>query len=317
MIAAVALLAALASDGATLSVADRQNIDLSMKIIARIGDKMWPAWSKTPFDIALITANGAVLVNVDKPVPVPSVPPRIEATFPLSDGIPTIVIGEPQFTDAKTPTRWSVTLMHEHFHQWQDSWAEYQTDVKNLDLAPPSDKDGMWMLNYPFPYTRARVDAAYTIMARALADAVTSVGSSAFASRAQAYLTARTAFKKMLDAADYRYFAFQCWQEGVARYTEIATARLASKEHTLDPTFLSDEESRDLADDAAQTYDGVVKRLQTRSLYYDQRIDFYAVGAGEALLLDEIHPGWRQQYLDSRMDLAVFFDPGPIEVQRR
>jgi hypothetical protein len=317
MIAAVALSAALASESATLSLADRRNIDLSMRIIARIGDKLWPAWSKTPFDIAVITANGAVLVNVDKPVPVPSVPPSIEATFPLSDGIPTIVIGEPQSTSANTPIRWSVILMHEHFHQWQDSWAEYQTDVKKLNLAPPNDQDGMWMLNYPFPYTRARVDAAYTMMAHALADALTSIGSSAFASRAHSYLVARAAFKQTLEAADYRYFAFQCWQEGVARYTEIAAARLASKEHAQDPSFLSDQESRDLADDATQTYDGVVKRLQTRSLYYDQRIDFYAVGAGEALLLDEIHPGWRQQYLDAHMDLAIFFGPGPIEVQRR
>jgi hypothetical protein len=315
MIAAVAFIAALASDGPALSLADRRNIDLSMKIIGRIGDKLWPGWSKTPFDIALITPNGPVLVNVDKPVSVPSVPPSIEATFPLSDGIPTIVIGEPQFTNANTPTRWSVVIMHEHFHQWQDSWPEYQTDVKKLNLAPSNDQDALWMLNYPFPYTNARVDAAYRAMAHALAEAVTAAGSSVFTSRVHAYLVARAAFKKTLDAADYRYFAFQCWQEGVARYTEIATARLASKEHALDPTFLSDQESRDLADDATQTYDGVIKRLQTRSLYFDQRVDFYAVGAGEALLLDEIHPGWRQQYLNSHMDLAIFFSENRISIR--
>ncbi len=283
MIAAVALIAALASDGPTLSLADRRNIDLSMKIVARVGDKIWRAWSRTPFDIALITASGPVLVNVDEPVPVPSVPPNIEATFPLSDGVPTILIGEPQFVGV-TPIHWSVTLVHEHFHQWQDSWTQYQDAVAQLNIAPPNDKDGTWMVNYPFPYTRERVDAAYTTIADALVDAVTAVGSNALAKRVHVYLMARAAFKKTLDAADYRYFAFQCWQEGVARYTEIATARLASKEHALDPTFLSDQESRDLADDATQTYNGVVTRLRTRSLQDDKRIDFYAIGAERTYL---------------------------------
>ena len=266
MIAAVALIAALASDGAALSLADRRNIDLSMKIIARVGDRMWRGWSKTPFDIAVVTPKGPVLVNIDKPVAVPSVPPNIEVTFPLSDGIPTIIIGEPQFTTADTPTRWSVILIHEHFHQWQDSWTAYQYAVEQLGLAPSNDTNALWMLNYPFPYARERVDAAYTNMAHTLADAVTAVGSSALAKRVHVYLIAREAFKKTLNAADYRYFAFQCWQEGVARYTEIATARLASKEHALDPNFLSDQESRDLADDATQTYDDVVRRLRTPSL---------------------------------------------------
>jgi hypothetical protein len=35
---------------------------------------------------------------------------------------------------------------------------------------------------------------------------------------------------------------------------------------------------------------------------------FYAVGAGEALLLDEISSDWHQRYLHGPMDLSVYFN---------
>jgi hypothetical protein len=99
--------------------------------------------------------------------------------------------------------------------------------------------------------------------------------------------------------------AFQCWQEGVARYTEIAVARLAEKTHATDPQFLSDDEAAALSQDAGATYARVVKRLDSGSLKDDERDSFYALGAGEAMMLDAVHPGWRLSYLDPRMDLDV------------
>ena len=55
----------------------------------------------------------------------------------------------------------------------------------------------------------------------------------------------------------------------------------------------------------ASTYASVVKRLRNVPLARDKRVDFYAVGAGEALLLDQTAPGWHKTYLDARMDLGV------------
>jgi hypothetical protein len=160
----------------------------------------------------------------------------------------------------------------------------------------------MWMLNYAFPYTNARIDTAYARMASALADALNG-GSAAH------YLNARTAFKKLLKPDDYRYFAFQCWQEGTARYTEIAVARLAARTHASDPSFLTDTQAAALRTQGDATYAEVIKRLRTIPLGRAKRVDFYALGAGEALLLDRVAPGWRKNYLDPRMDLGVLFNP--------
>jgi hypothetical protein len=292
------------------SSADRANIALSTTIVRRIGDGLWPNWSKTPFDIELLTAHGAVPINIKKPVSVPSFPPQLEATFPLSNGISTIVIGQPQFAAAKTPTRWSVTLLHEHFHQWQYSWPGYLPAVRDLGLAQKND-NGMWMLNYPFPYTQPALDRAYATMAHDLADALSNIGTSKFAASANRYFAARSAFKSGLGAKDYRYFAFQCWQEGTARYTEISVARLAAAAHASDPTFLTDAQAAALSGDSAHTYARTFGQLRNARLHDDERVAFYALGAGEALLLDRIAPGWHARYLDPKMDLSLRF-PGSL-----
>jgi hypothetical protein len=158
----------------------------------------------------------------------------------------------------------------------------------------------MWMLNYAFPYKNRRVDERYARMAAALADALNG-GSVA------RYLQARTNFKKALAARDYRYFAFQCWQEGAARYTEIAAARLAARAHQSDPWFLTGKQAAALKTQGDATYAQVLKRLRTIPLARAQRVNFYAIGAGEALLLDRVAPDWRKNYLDPRMDLGALF----------
>ena len=307
MIASATLFGALATAPASPSPEDRRDIALSRAIVRRVGDRIWPNWSKTPFAIDLLTARGPVAIDFPKPLAPPSFPRQLEAAFPLANGVPTIVIGERQFTAAKTATRWSVTLIHEHFHQWQYSWPAYEAAITGLALAPKSEKNAMWMLNYPFPYEEPRIDRLYNRMATSLAAAVTAIGSGHFKTRLVAYLGARGAFRRALKPNDYRYFAFQCWQEGVARYTEITVARSAAEEHKSDSAFLTDTEARALLQDSAATYASVVKQLRSNSLASEQRTDFYALGAGEALLLDQANPEWRRGYLDKRMDLGVYF----------
>jgi hypothetical protein len=299
------LIAAAVSAAATPQ--DMANIALSTQIVQRIGDSLWPGWSKTPFQIDLITADGPVLVNVERPFTPPKFPADLEATLTLQTG-PIIVIGEPRFTQAPTPIRWSVTLLHEHFHEWQYWWPPYNDATHALGLAH-GDQGGMWMLNYPFPYADARVDVAYAHMANALADALEAIRSPRFGDTVTTYLRKRSAFKALLTADDYTYFAFQCWQEGTARYTEIAVAQRAALAHDADPSFLTGAQAAALMQDANRTYTGVVHRLRTVPLQVDKRIDFYAAGAGEALLLDQLVPGWHARYLDPRMDLSAYF-PG-------
>lgn len=300
MIAAI-VLAAVASF-ATPSPSDLANINLSETIAARVGDSVWPQWSKTPFAIDLLTDHGSALIGLTMPSPPPSFPTNLEATFPLYNGIETIVIGEPQFTQAKTPVRWSVTLLHEHFHAWQYSWPRYFPAVTALDVGP-KDPNGMWMLNYPFPYSDARVNAKYAAGASALAQAVRSIGTPAFRAKTALYLSARRSFARALAPRDYNYFAFQCWQEGVARYTEFTIARAAVQAHAADGSFLTDTQAQALQMDAQSTYGGILRELNT-PLREGERVNFYAFGAAEALLLDRLHPNWRANYLGAAFDLG-------------
>jgi beta-lactamase regulating signal transducer with metallopeptidase domain len=290
--------------------ADARNIALSTAILDRVGDGLWPNWTKAPFAIALVTPHGPIEINFTKPGPLPSLPPLppgVEATFPLPNGVPTIFMGEPQFVKAKTPIRWSVTLLHEHFHQWQDSWPGYFPATQHLGLAA-SRTDGMWMLNYPFPYAASAPDAAYATLAGRLVDALAAIGTPRFEGATARYLAARRAFKATLRPKDYKYFAFQCWQEGVARYTEVSIAQLAAREHARDRTFLTDGQGNGLAADSAATYASILQHLRKPdALRTDERVNFYALGAGEALVLDRVAPGWRSRYLDPRMDLSAYF----------
>ncbi|HET7813916.1 MAG TPA: hypothetical protein VFL13_06045, partial [Candidatus Baltobacteraceae bacterium] len=270
------------------------------------GDGVWPGWSKTPFYIDLLTDHGSALIGFTEPSPPPEFPTSLEATFPLYPDKQTIVIGEPQYTQAKTPIRWSVTLLHEHFHEWQDNWPPYYSDTLALGLAPKGD-NGMWMLNYPFPYADAALAKQYHELASALHDAVAAIGTPAFSVDVGRYKTLRAAFRGRLKPNDYKYFAFQCWQEGTARYTEIAVTRAAAAEHSRDKSFLTDAQARALAADGDGTLSRIMDELANASLSDRKRVGFYAFGAGEALLLDALKPGWHARYLDPGMDLSAFF----------
>jgi hypothetical protein len=63
-------------------------------------------------------------------------------------------------------------------------------------------------------------------------------------------------------------------------------ARLGAAAHAKDPAFLSDADAAALQGDSGNRYQRVMKRLQSASLKNDQRVNFYALGAGEALLMD-------------------------------
>ena len=147
-------------------------------------------------------------------------PPYYLATFPAVSGssISTIVVGQAENTSAKTSTPWVVTLLHEHFHQLQNSQPNYFADVNALNLSH-GDQTGMWMLNYAFPYEREDVQQQFEAMSSALATAL----NSRKADRARSvrkYLEARRNFQQLVSADDNKYLAFQLWQEGIARYTE-------------------------------------------------------------------------------------------------
>ena len=141
------------------------------------------------------------------------------ATFPAVGGVSTIVIGQAENTTKKTSTPWVVTVLHEHFHQLQSYQPTYYPEVEALNLSR-GDQTGMWMLNFAFPYTDARVKDQFSTLSKSLAEALQATKKSEFPAKLKAYIQARQVFRQMLSPDDYRYFSFQVWQEGIARYTE-------------------------------------------------------------------------------------------------
>jgi len=225
------------------------------------------------------------------------------ATFPINDsGISTIVVGQAENTWVKTSTPWVVTLLHEHFHQLQDSQPNFYRDVNGLNLAH-GDQTGMWMLNYAFPYERKDVQDQFVLVSKLLADAVKS-SQDERAKKVREYLEARQRLQSMLAPDDYKYFSFQLWKEGIARYTEYQVASLAATKFHPGKEFVALKDYRTFADVAQTTYDGIFRRLLTQKLGESKREVVYSFGAAEGLLLDQINPRWRQQYFVEKFDLG-------------
>lgn len=307
----------------TISEMDRIRIAEAFRLADAIGNRVWPNWDKAPFAVLLVTADHEFLIRHPKPSDdfvlvgedallkskVWQRPRKFQkellATFPAVGGIPTIVIGQAENTEAKTSTRWVITLLHEHFHQLQSSQPKYYVDVDSLGLAR-GDMTGMWMLNYPFPYEKPEVKEQFSVMAQALAQALKARQQPDFADRLGTYLESRKKFRSLLQADDYKYFAFQVWQEGIARYTECQLAELAADSEPS-KAFRELKDYRSYKDTAGELLSRLEKDLASVQLDKAKRTAVYSFGAAEGLLLDRIKPEWRKQYFEEKFTLDNHF----------
>ena len=292
--------------------ADRIRVAEARRLAATLGVRLWPGLNRTPLAILLVTDSTEYLFGHPRPSPdftmigADSVTgleirarsrvyaPTLLATFPAVGGLPTIVVGTAQHT-GKSSSDWVLTLLHEHFHQWQYSLPDYYKKVGLLGLSG-GDSTGMWMLNYPFPYDSAPVQNATREWARTLSAALDAPKER----RLRALKMVRSAWRELagkLTGAELRYLEFQLWQEGVARFIEYEAARLAAK--GAEPAA----EFRTLPD--YQPYDRIVTRherflrreLGTLDIAKDRRVSFYPLGAALAQVLDNSGPEWRRGYV--------------------
>jgi len=311
------ILAASTAFAQQLSHDDEVRLAEGIHLAQKVQDKIWPEWGKSPFGILLITQDGEFLIN--HPLKTSSAPegftksgrsallyadvwvrPRkfplnFQATFPaLGDGIPVIVVGEPRNTESKTSTPWVITLLHEHFHQLQYSRPGYQDAVSKLDLAK-GDTSGMWMLNFPFPYEKKEVIEEFNRLKASLLDALDENDKKKLRGKSKAFAAEDSRFQQLLSPEEARYFSFQLWQEGVARYTQIKAAESA-RDYAPSAQFkaLSDYES--FADYAKHARKDTENELRQADLAKWQRVVVYSYGACEALLLDRINPDWQREY---------------------
>ncbi|MDH3215564.1 MAG: hypothetical protein OEN01_04625 [Candidatus Krumholzibacteria bacterium] len=307
---------------------DRIRIAEARRLARLVGEKLWPGWSRAPFAVLLVTKDQEFLVHHPHPTSsfrhlgydsllqsdVYARDRRYEtsllATFPAVGGIPTIVIGQPKNTEASHSTRWVVTLLHEHFHQWQMSQPDYYSTVDGLGLAN-GDSTGMWMLNYPFPYQEKEVREAFEEFCRRLRDAVVGMRTPKYRDLLRAYSQAKTRLRDTLSSDDYAYLSFQLWQEGIARYTEYVVAQRAGAAYRPTENFETLPDYVSFASDAEQTRDHILNELMRMSLKKSGRMAFYYAGAAEGLLLDRENAGWRDRYFKDRFYVERYFKKMP------
>jgi len=314
-----------AQDKPAIAQTDRTRLAEAFRLADQVGDQVWPGWSKAPFAVLLVTPDYEFLIRHPQPSAdftklgydallksdvfyrQRKFPASFLATFPAVSGtmISTIVVGQAENTWVKTSTPCVITLLHEHFHQLQDSQPNFYTDVNALGLAH-GDQTGMWMLNYAFPYERTEVQEQFALMSKLLADAIRDNSSKRAQGngKVRAFLAAREKFQAMLQPDDYKYISFQFWKEGIARYTEYQVARLASMKFRPSKEFTALKDYRSFAEVARMTYEGIFKQLETQKLGVTKREVVYSYGAAEGLLLDKIKPRWRSRYFLEKFDLA-------------
>jgi hypothetical protein len=307
----------------TLSQDDRVRLAEAFRLGTELGNQVWRAWDKAPFAVLLVTAEHEFLIRHPRPSKdfklighdqllqsdvyfrPRQFSPSWLATFPAVGGVSTIVVGRAENTDAKTSTPWVVTLMHEHFHQLQDSQPNAYADLDALNLSN-GDTSGMWMLNYPFAYESPEVQQQFVVMSRALADALRT-GKQNFPAKLKVYLDARQQLQLMLKPDDYKYFSMQLWKEGIARYTEYRVARLSAQRFKPSKAFRALQDFTSFQDTADKLWNGILHELDTLKLQDYKRVAFYPIGAGEGLLLDKIKPRWHDRYLAEKFYVDKYF----------
>lgn len=315
---------AFGQDKPALREIDRTRLAEAFRLSDQFGDDLWPGWSKVPLAVLLVTPDKEFLIRHPQPsndfisigydIKLKSevfyrdrkFSTNLLATFPAVGGISTIVIGQAENTASKTSTPWVVTLMHEHFHQLQDAQPNFFKDTEALNLSH-GDQTGMWMLNYPFPYEKPVVGQVFSSLVRSLLEAMNTKSRALFAERMANYLATRYTVKRVLNPDDYKYFAFQTWKEGIARYTEYRVARWAATKYQPTREFRSLKDFTTFRVAAEKVYDGITHELSTLKLEDYKRVAFYPIGAGEGLLLDRSKPTWRNWYFAAKFDNWQYF----------
>ncbi len=294
------------------------------RLASTVQDDIWHEWSKAPFALLLVRPDHEFLVHhphatnnfdtagFDKDLNSYLMyrkrlfAQNLLATFPAINMYSTIVVGQPEQTNITNSTAWIVTVLHEHFHQLQMSQPNYYADTEALGLSR-GDKTGMWMLNYPFPYDSAIVQEKFSAMCVALSEAL-SASDEQLPAKLKAFREARTAFKNVLSPDDYKYFSFQLWQEGIARYTEWRVAKLAAEKHTPSKELQSLKDYKPFAAIADSLNSKILRDLPKLPLADGQRVVFYTFGAAEAMLLDRANPKWQEHYLTKKFDLEAYYE---------
>lgn len=313
----------LAQDKPGVPEVERIRLAEAFRLGESLGDSVWRDWNKAPFAVVLVTPEHEFLIRHPRPsedftlIGYDSLlksnvyfrkrqfPTSFLATFPAVGGVSTIVVGQAENTYKKSSTPWVVTVLHEHFHQLQESQPNFFAEVEALNLSR-GDKTGMWMLNYAFPYDSPEVKQQFAVLTRLLVEALETKNQQVFSTKLDAYLKARQRLQNLLSPDDYKYLSFQLWKEGVARYTEIRIAKLAAANYKPSKDFRALKDFTSFEVVANQIMSATLKELSTFKIENQKRDLFYPLGGGEGLLLDRVNPKWQSLYFTDKFYLEKY-----------
>ena len=301
---------------ASLDPVDAIRLAEAFRLARAVQASGWPGWDATPFPVLLVTPEQEFLTGHPRTpagftaaghstvlqTEIWSRPRQFAAnllaTFPAFGPPSVVVVGRAEAT-SKTSTTWVLTLLHEHFHQYQSSDPQYASAVDQLGLSD-GDQTGMWMLNYPFPYRSPQVADRFSSVSQDLGRAIER---SSAADRRQFWQT-YAGFLDGLQERDRRYFRFQVWQEGVARYAELRVAEAAARMYTPSREFQGLPDFQPFSTAAGVMRAAILNELAHPDVAKQQRVSFYAFGAGLALLLDQDGEAWKSNYLTDKFDVV-------------
>jgi hypothetical protein len=297
---------------------DAVRISEFYRLTAQLQDGVWPGWSATAAPLLLVTKDTEFLTHHASPqndfqkigddlyARPRQFPTALLATFPAFGPPSVIVIGEPENTEAKTSTPWLFVVMHEHFHQLQDGKPGFYQASNGLGLSH-GDNTGMWMLNYPFPYDNPELGKSFAHLRDLLLTALNEPDPGKFKPLARQYVVARKAFFAQLSADDRKYLSFQLWKEGIARYIQIKSAEAAADYHPT-PEYAALPDFKSFESYSREARNDTLTELKKADLASWKRVVVYSFGASEGLLLDRLHPGWKQSYFQQLFTLDPYFE---------
>lgn len=326
----VGLAAAGGQDEDSKKIPAETLLDGALQLLEQVEGRIWPGWENTPTGVLLLSGGNEYLVATTAPPDQGFTPtsrhiaglpvykrgevfsPDLLATFPAFGPPSIIIIGTPEAASA-SDARWFGVVGHEHFHQYQFAIPNYYTRLAALGLDG-GDTSGMWMLNYPFPYEDEEVGKRFARMSAALILAYQTTfdlefgGDTVFGDAVEALRLARKAFKDGLKPTDYGYFAFQSWQEGIARYAEYQFAQSAgeipgddAETGAIDPLAMRAQANLILQN-------SLDSLANPAALADQQRVAFYSFGHLEGHVLDALSRDWKERYSGANFDLAGLYD---------
>lgn len=303
---------------------DRIRIAEAFKIAEKYCDEVWPGWGEVPLSLIFLTKDHEFLVHHPNPTPdfqsmgydsllktevlfrSRVFPEKLLAAFQAVNNESSILMGTPEITGRNT-SAWTITLLHEHFHQLQYFQPEYFEKSIVLDLAR-GDSTAMWMLNFEFPYDEPEVTEQFHKLSKQLLELIQNMGNPD-EEAIKDYLSNRESFRKFVGEENYRYMQFQLWQEGVALYTEWKLLEtILSDEFQPSPEFMELEDYISFDTLQRQIYQRITRQLENMNMPQWKRVSFYAFGAGEALVLDQWKPSWKDHYLEHMFEMDKLWD---------